>query len=375
MERMPFNKAPEAGMTLVELMVSVGLFGILSLGLAEMFASNSRMSARAQNESKLSEQVVDFSQALENYLTNATQILGCNCANGCVLPDLTGLSSPPAGTDCMSGNNCGSGSTAAPGADILIFEYEDANNPTDPAINGQCEVTALGGLVDAKGRLTNNGISPDALTLRGCKKRIHLTAIQPTAPTATAPGSPGQLALYLEDPANPGSLLPDPVKVVGGISSGSAGAGQMTGTAGVFQMFCGQTPIPGTAIAAPDHFRIQFSVKTRTNNTQDVTSPFFEGWTPGSANFNLGIQRTYNFDISMHNLNVPGVQFGKSQTLLNCTQDGGNAPDGNCCSGYMDVNGNCLPMAGCTVSGQAPPTGIWSECCSHKIFSVTGNCT
>lgn len=357
------------GMTLVELMVSVALFGVLSLGIAEMFAQSSKMTARAQNGARLSEQITQFSQILENYLSNTTQLIACNCANGCVLPDLTSLTALPAGTDCMSGN-CGAGSTSTPGDDILFFEYEDANNPTVPANNTACVVN-----FPPSGWLSA-AITPDQLTWRGCKKRIHLTAVMPTANSGSDPGSPGQLAIYPDDGS--GNPLPPAIAVLGG-TNGTVNSGKMTGTSGVYQMICGQTPIPSDGMAAattpePNHFRIELSVVSRVNNTQDTTSPQFEGWTTTSTHFGNGLQRNLAFDYSFHNLNVPGVHFGKTVTSINCTADNGSAPDGNCCSGYMDAAGTCVPMANCLVSGTLSPD-IWSHCCSHKIFSVTGACT
>ncbi|MGZ6311149.1 MAG: PilW family protein, partial [Bdellovibrionota bacterium] len=72
----------QRGMTLVELMVSTALFGILVLGMMTLFSENSKKVAKSQNESRLSEQLVEFSEAIENTLGNATQLISCACNPG-----------------------------------------------------------------------------------------------------------------------------------------------------------------------------------------------------------------------------------------------------------------------------------------------------
>ncbi|MGZ3696837.1 MAG: PilW family protein [Bdellovibrionota bacterium] len=336
----------QRGMTLVELMVSTALFGILVLGMMTLFSENSKKVAKSQNESRLSEQLVEFSEAIENTLGNATQLISCACNPGTVGNCI--FDQTPANPDCAIGQ-CGNPAAPAP-LTLLRYEYEDAQNPSDPATNLQCVLGSPSSV--------STTITPEGLILRGCKKRISLQVVQPV-PVLPTPknAAPGQLAIVLE------GLNGAPNKVI-------------TTLSGVTSLRCGQLPLdPTLPVAAqqpsPEQFHLEIGIKTRDTNLP-LAAPQWDGWHPLDAGFYQGTHRTISTDINFRNINYPGVHFGKAISFNNCTADGAPSPDGNCCSGYQSATAPnlCLAATACITSGLASTAAY--ECCSHK--RINGSC-
>ncbi|HTL10856.1 MAG TPA: prepilin-type N-terminal cleavage/methylation domain-containing protein, partial [Bdellovibrionota bacterium] len=78
------RRLDDSGVTLMELMVSVALFGISALAMANMFAHHSLIQQEARNVSLLTEQLDEFSNSLEVNLSNLTRVISCGCGNGCI---------------------------------------------------------------------------------------------------------------------------------------------------------------------------------------------------------------------------------------------------------------------------------------------------
>ncbi len=149
-----FLKIPESenlpmrssGVTLVELLVAVGLFGVLSLGKTQVFVAFMEQNTRNDREIGLNETMREFSDRLDLELGNMTQLLGCGCgdaASRCVYNDTT------AASDCASfgsGCNVPCSPSSALCRTLLIWETEVAQSPGSASSAGNCNgSTALRG--------------------------------------------------------------------------------------------------------------------------------------------------------------------------------------------------------------------------------------
>ncbi len=350
-----------SGTTLVELMVAVALFGVLSLAMMTLFGDHSLQIARARNEARLSEQLGEFSEALDLYLSGVTQVISCGCTNSnpCIysagateLEDCT-----VASVDC----------NVAPDP-LLRFEFEDAANPSDAVPAAGCLNSGSSPVAVA--------IAPDRMILRGCKKRMRLTYTPPVLEVGPTPSQPGTLTIDREDPT---------------VASPTQGAGLTTlhTLRGVYMVRCGHLSPTGsdTGVASKDHFRLHIRMKERIRN--DIAASdlnMYESWAQGGLGFFRGTHRETSLDFSFQNLSVHGVHFGKPFSFRDCVLGSSSSADGSyCCSGYRLVNGNCLPMDNCVAGGPPPlrvgvapsdpsdPNAL-AECCSHTMNGAAGTC-
>lgn len=350
-----------SGVTLVELMVAVALFGVLSLAMMTLFGDHSLQIAKARNEARLSEQLGEFSEALDLYLGGVTQVISCGCTNSnpCVYS--------PGATET---EDCTAPSVACAVAPnpLFRFEMEDAANPAVSIPSAGC--------LNSGSSTVAAGITPDQMILRGCKKRMRLTYTPPVIEVGPTHSQPGTLTIGLEDPT---------------VASPALGAGLTTlhTLRGVYMVRCGHiSPTgTGTGVASKDHFRLQIRMKERIRNDIAPTDAnLYESWAQAGLNFWRGTHREVSLDFAFQNLSVHGVHFGKPFSFRDCVLGSSFSAEGNCCSGFRLVNGNCLPMDNC-VAGGPPPTRVgqapsdpsnpnmaFAECCSHKMTGAGGTC-
>lgn len=303
-------------------MVTVGLFGALMLVMMSLMAETSRNSAKVQNEARLSEDLLQFSLAVESYLSNTTRIVQCSCGGTCQ------INTAP---DCVQ-------SAACDLTNLFEFDYEDANDPSVVAGAG-CYPGASNPPTDA----------PDGLVLRGCKRRLRIAL---TPPSRVTPGNPAS--------STPGELRMEELDQTGAVVR------TIQRLRGVYEFRCGRVPIGNGAIS-PDQFSFKIRAKTRATNSP-FGSPGYDGWHPAddpAFRFLEGTHRELSTHVSFRNLNVPGVHFGKAYSALNCVPDGRARGADVCCSGYSDSGGTCIPMDTCAPRGTAAATA--AECCSLTL--------
>lgn len=312
------------GMTLVEILVALALFGVLALGTATLLFDNGKFNQKSRNEVALSDMLEEFVYSTDTYLSNTTQMISCACGNSCIFDD----SSSP---NCMISGAC---------SDPLIrLEYEDANDPSMTSASSDC-------LFD--------GVTIAGATLLGCKKRIRLSYTQPVAANP-GPGAPGVLRIDLED--NSGN-------VVRALSS----------LTGVTSLRCGHRPVnPSAATLVPssDSFRIELSMKARMTN-EPVPLTGMDGWHPSDTGYLAGTHRAAAADFTFKNLNVAGVQFGKPTSVTSCAANGQSNTNAPCCSGYNDASNICISSATCSIRGSATIGVAGSACCS--LTASAGAC-
>jgi prepilin-type N-terminal cleavage/methylation domain-containing protein len=303
--RAPFCAQNVSGLTLVELLISVALFGVLSLAVAEIFVYFTTQTVRSEREIQMNESIREFHEYVDLELGNATQIIGCRCGP-----------MPSSGLTCRYnpsnaiGNDCGS--SGRPCGDILLtWETENSQRPFEASAVGNC-----------------NG----AGDLRGCRQ---FRSLRVTPATDTTPG-----LLTLEN-SQTGQVL--------------------SRLSGVTEVYCGMThPTQNNG------FRLRTRLKSRFRNGNDSASPDFESWRRDGNRWQQGLHREVNIEVDFRNLGHPGLHYGKSSTQRNCLPDGRLSGDEDrCCSGYLNRTGTrCWAQASCGRAGSVSPRA--ENCCSHQ---------
>jgi hypothetical protein len=298
-------------------MISVALFGVLSLGMSQVFLGFVKQNSDLEKEIELNEQMSEFHERLDLELGNATQIIGCGCGSTwCFYAE----TSP----DSTSGSNCAINSKCD--SILLSWETEASQTPGQLAENGGS--TCLNG---------GTGRSD----LRGCKQ---IRILRMTPPTDTTPG-----ALSIENES-----------------------GQVLSTLnGVAYVFCGR-PANNFARQTMNSFKFRIRAKARHSMIGDSSHADFESWMPGGQNFTRGVHREFNSEVSLRNFVQNGTHFGKTSTNPACISDGKASSVGlTCCSGFSDGN-ICVSEEACKVKGEKTP--VADHCCSHQRLVSTGIC-
>jgi len=325
-----------SGFTLVELMISTGLFGYVAIMSSTLFSEGMKMVITARAQADFTQQIISFNDAIDSIVANTTRVVSCGCNATC--------------TYVASGGGFPAASPAA--TTILEFDSDTANNPGDTAA-GACigATTTWSGFTGAG---ATSGIAPSLSTdyqyyPRGCKERFQLLFSPPSPNTTTdgganfSTGQPGTLKL---------------VKLTAG--GGSQTMAQVTGA---YDFNCGYES------GAPTGFRMEVKAKTKAVSMPYGPSGSVESFSPlDTAMFLKGIHRMLSLNIQFRNLSNEAIQFGRTISYRGCTPDNQPSTDGNCCSGYYDrAAGNCIAPTGCLVSGAAA-VGAWEKCCSHKTY-------
>ncbi|MBN22299.1 MAG: hypothetical protein CL678_13540 [Bdellovibrionaceae bacterium] len=345
------------GMTLLEIMISIALMGMVGLTAATLFTQHIVNKTVSENETEMSEDFNAFLNVFEIQMSNTTEILGCNCGGlgggvqACIFNEAR---------ECALTQPCGPISGAFPNHQIMLdLIVETSDTPTAPA---------------AAGCIANPG-SASGIVGRGCKKNIQILLENPSPVTAAAGvtniGTSGKLKI---------------VDATGGANR------VLHELEGVYSFKCGQTPTDptaGTQNPAGTDFKVVIRSKARRQKAIRWTDPnLVEGWWPGDPTsggaaavadngFYKGSHREVASSIPLRNISQVGTYFGSTNSFRGCTADGQTPVSGNCCSGYMDENAVCLSANNCVTSGNAY-AGIFdigiASCCSHMADPTTGNC-
>ncbi len=114
-------------MTLVELLISVGLFGTLSLAVAQMFVYFNAQTITLDREIALNESIREFHEYVDMDLGNVTRFMGCDCGSA-------NCRFPSAFTDS---SNCAHSSQPC-GAVLATWETETSQTPIQASNNTSC---------------------------------------------------------------------------------------------------------------------------------------------------------------------------------------------------------------------------------------------
>lgn len=360
----------ESGMTLAELMVSTGLFGIIAVVMATLYSQNATLQARAQNEIRLESGAQEFINALEVSLGAATRIISCGCGVAGSAPACS--FSGDVAADCLRTGGCLAGNAVAAGAagiQLLVYEAEDSSEPG----------TAAPGLGVSPGCSGANISAPAGppysnVKLRGCKRFFEVRAIAPVASPAGMPAASQAGVIQVNrckvdfDPSVPTDCSADPAnpQVMGFIP-------------GTYSVWCGHPSNidgggtnQGRDIAS---FRFDVRAKARFESLSETWSP--DPAQDNAATFLNGIHRTFSMTTVLKNTSIRGLQFGKVGSDL-CARNGDDPGNlaGTCCSGYRSITtGRCISSNACIRSGGTPSSqdlNAFVECCSHQLTAIDG---
>lgn len=330
----------DRGLTLVELMVSVSIMGVLSLAMLSLLGDHSRKTAQVNAYVQLSERTQEMTQVFDSIVSNTTQWLSCQCGNSCVWD--------------ANASFYESGDTVDT---IATFISESSTEPeqlaTGPCIGGDSN--------PAPG-------SPTGLQLRGCKQVYALTFRRPHLSLDPGGAMPGSLQLRMATAE--AVVSPEKWKVLFEMP-------------GVYRIRCGHPIIANTGgrpLVALNSFRMEISAKAglspRNCNAQNGITENCEIWAlkEGVDNRARGTYRTVTTEATFKNLTTRGVFFGRATTSLKCLPDKTSVTpsmESQCCSGFANL-GSCLAMRNCLPAGTPATQAI--ACCSHDLDVASGSC-
>lgn len=312
-----------SGLTLIELMIVVALGSVLGLGIMTLFYDTTKLNHSLRQQILLSENLESFFYSLEQYFSQTTNLIICNCsgaASTCSNPTLASVPAPAAGVV------------------VLQAVYEDAADPLTLPGAGCHFVGSAGAPIAAV----------DGPIPYGCKKSIQLRYIPPKIEAAAVPSVAGRLALEQIDTA-------------GAVISTVATLNNVT------DFGCGM-PTIATGALSNSEIILRIDVKARKFHSENPNDANYESWSPASAkNFRVGTLRSHTDRILFRNLVTKGVQFGKMRSYKNCFPNGfATANIQQCCSKLLNNAGTqCAASNTCQAPESLVATGV--NCCSRMV--------
>jgi len=331
-------------MTLMEVMVSAGLVGIIFVVLMTLLGKSGEYTSIFVGSAKTIEGVSETVSILSAVIPQTTRITSCNCRSNqstraaCVWdtaqawydPIITGGATPP--------------------AVILSGEFE--------AYDGAQSLTSMVGLVSPA---TYSGVpcisqasNMSASIQRGCRQSYQLEYTAPTAATGS-----GSLSGLLT------------LKIGGGIKYVSIGKADQDGAGGLglSELSCGFDNSTGGVTGA--NFVLNMRVKTKQNIVRTTSHPQYESWYPGRSaaaqnvlatkNYLRGQFREIRLKFGMRNISTRGLYAWRAASLRNCKPDGALSSSAELCCSQALSGSSC---AACVAGGLAGAAD--AACCSGK---------
>lgn len=321
------------GLTLVEILISLGLMSGLGLVIATILIQTSQNGVTARGKAGISGDLTGAGNMLENLLTNTVRVHGCTCT----------------GTDpCIFSTATES---VATNASLLDWETETAMHPAMlPLVGDGC---LLYGAANPALIGVGLGGAESGMYYRGCRQRFRLSIVEPT------PNSPPDMDGIITI-GTPGVLSLDSLDGAG------VKIATMLRLEGVTGIRCGMSPIPEAALPSYADFHIDLKMKIRVNQfSRSVSGRHPESWDPaGGRSFLEGIHRQIALSAQFRNQIYRGIHFGMTESFLSC-QPVGDTNIQNCCSGYHDGT-KCIAETSCLLAGSAV-WGSMEECCSKSV--------
>ncbi len=340
----------QSGMTLMEIMVSTGLVGIIFTVLMFLLGQVGDKAGDSSGMLKTIEAVAESVSILNAVIPQTTRIKECRCRSG--------TSSRASCLWDSSGTNVWfdpvrNGSAASP-VDILVGEFE--------AHDGTQALTDMNGLLYQATYGNTACIAQESTLLttsqRGCRQVFKLTYTAPTAATASESLS-GQLEL----------------NVGGGTKRVYIGAATAKGQdgLGLTELSCGFDNVNGAGGTTGANFVLNMRVKAKKNIIPTTSHKDYESWYPGdrsqasqtvlaTRNYLRGQFREIRLKFGMRNITTRGIYAWRAQSIKSCKPNGRASTNPNECCSQASNGATCVA---CVAGGLAPPAA--SACCSGQM--------
>ncbi len=337
-------------MTLLEVMVSTALVGVIMIALMFLLFQTGLFNTRVSQDNETIQGVADTVQQFSSVISNATRIKTCYCG---------GTTSSRAACAWDGLNNPWRDPVMNNGATspvvLLKGEYEAFDGTQTPGITAGSMAALTTGNISLGG-LTCNGTSSNLASslLRGCKVDFELDYTAPTK-MSTSPSLAGMVKLKMGTTKS--------VQIGAATSSGAHGLG-------VTQLSCGFNW--GAAGTSGTDFVLNMRLMARQNIVNDVTNPNYVTWYPNDpsdthSNYAKAMVRDVQLKFAMRNLETRGVYFWKPEAVKRCLKNTAASGPAQCCSHAWDGT-NCLMY--CVPAGTAATAA--TACCSGSLNG--GNC-
>ena len=342
----------QSGMTLMEVMISTGLAGLVMVALMTLLYQSSRFSGRMSGEFESVEGVADAVALLNNVVGQTTRIQSCKCRGNTSSRALCVFDSSSPWYDPVL-----DGSGTSP-LTILQGEYE--------AFDGTQSLTSMAALttssISIPGQTCASASSSlTSANMRGCKLSYSLVYTAPTADInsnlTTSGGNAGSLKIAMGTGKS---------AFIGPSSSYTTAQKQRGANGlGVTELACGFES--GLGGVTGSNFVLNIKLKARSNMITTPTNFNYESWYRTSTKYVNGMFKPIQLKFALRNLTSRGVYFWKPDGFKGCKSPGATASSAaQCCS--QAWNGSTC--ATCIASGYAGTSN--ASCCSGQLSG--GNC-
>ncbi len=334
----------QSGMTLIEVLVSTGIVGIIFIALMTLVGKSGEMTSRFVGEVKTIEGVAETVGILNAVIPQTTRITSCLCRSNTSSRAACVWDSSSAWYDPVITGGATSGAT------ILAGEFE--------AYDGTQALNSMAGLAKpttyAGGPCIAQASTMATALQKGCRQAYELIYRAPTQATAT-PSNSGSLVLSMAGGARS--------YMIGNHVEGGAGG------LGLTELACGFDSSGGGVTGA--NFVLNMRVKTKQNIVRVTSHPQYESWYPGRSaaaqsvlatkNYLRGQFREIRLKFGMRNISARGIYAWRALSIRNCKVNGVTATTTEQCCSQARTGTTCVA---CIASGVA---GATSSCCSGRV--------
>lgn len=359
----------QAGFSLMELMVSLGLSGIVFVAFMALMGQGALFSATFNSSANAIEGISTTVAQLNAVMPQVTRITQCGCRgnassalSNCTWSDTNDASiwyDPVFDGGATSGYN------------LTIFEGEfeafhgtTASNSLSDLQRSNIIAAGFGANVQSAGSgcITTGGLrNGTGYTMRGCKQKIKLLYTPATAVSGSTPSNSGALTLQIGDSAvtqntTTGTNSGTGLYMIGNFDhDGQQGVGLATLSCGL-QQDSGQSGL---------NFALNLKLKTRHSNSRNTSFSGYESWYRGDASYGKGNFHEVRMKFSFPNISYRGLYQWRALSRSDCVNnnDAGRvvSSSAECCSGAR-TSTNC---SSCKASGAA--AAFDHECCSERL--------
>lgn len=371
-----FYASRQAGFSLMELMVGLGLSGIIFMTLIALMGQSATFSSVFHGSANTIEAVSTTLRQLHSVMPQVVSVNSCGCRgatstsiSNCIWSDTDPVTDPGWYDPHYNG-----GVTA--GTEHLLFDgLFESYNGADTDGDGRLDLTkdtiddawgaALGGCESYDENLGSKWVQ------RGCKQRVRIYYTPAKAESGGTPSNAGSLRLKLGTAADV-----DQVATIGlksGPGNYNVGAADWDGLngIGVVKVSCGF--VQGADGKAGTLFALNVRVKARSTIRRSPTpASLYESWHQAGANYGRGRFRDIQMKFAFPNLSNRGAYQWRTASQMDCKANGEDANSREQCCSFAWDGARCVACKrGGGASGESASRD--SECCSGKL-GAGGKC-